>query len=163
MEFEEVIAGRRSIRSYRPDPVPEEKLQKLYRALQLAPSGGNNEPYCFIFVQDEEKRRQIAEEAGNQDFLKEAPLLMVAVCDEGGAFNTAIAVDHMILAAADQGLGTCWVGWFDEEPVRQVLGIPQEKEIPIMVPIGFPGEEPEPRPRKPLDELIMTDEYRDSD
>ncbi len=160
MEFREVIERRRSIRKYGPDPVPEEKLRRLYEALQLAPSGGNKEEYAFVFVTDAEKRRRIAEEAGHQDFIGQAPVLMLAVCEPGREFDVAIAVDHMVLAAADEGLGTCWVGWFEREPVRQALGIPERKAVPIMVTIGYADEAPECRSRKPLDELIMLNEYR---
>ncbi|MFW6189105.1 MAG: nitroreductase family protein [Planctomycetota bacterium] len=159
MELMDVIRKRRSVRSYRPDPVPEQTLEVLFEALQAAPSGSNRQDYAFIFVQDAEKRRRIADRAGHQDFLSEAPLLMVAVCEPGRAFNVAIAVDHMILAATDEGLGTCWVGWFEEDPVRRILGVPDDKEVPIMVPIGYAAEQPEPRERKPLDRLIMRDAY----
>ncbi len=160
MEFMEVIAKRRSIRKYKPDPVPEEKLQKLYEALRLAPSGGNRQNYSFIFVIDAEKRKRIATEAEIQGFLAEAPVLMVAVCDPGNEFNVAIAVDHMILSATNEGLGTCWVGWFEQEPVKQILGIPDSKVVVILVPIGFPDENPGPRPRKPLEQLIMIDSFK---
>ena len=77
-----------------------------------------------------------------------------------GGFDVAIAVDHMILAATDEGLGTCWVGWSDREPVKRVLWIPDSKEVPILVTIGHPLEEPGPRERKSLEELIMYDEYQ---
>ncbi|MGB9596564.1 MAG: nitroreductase family protein, partial [Candidatus Poribacteria bacterium] len=160
MDFWEVITKRRSIRKYKPDPIPEGKLQKLYEALRLAPSGGNRQNYSFIFVMDEEKRKRIATEAGHQGFLEEAPVLMVAVCDPGNEFNVAIAVDHMILSATNEGLGTCWVGWFEREPVKKILGIPDSKVAVILVPIGFPDENPDPRPRKSLDQLIMIDSFR---
>jgi len=159
MEFRDVIETRRSIRKYRPDTIPQDKLRRLQEALQLAPTGANRQNFAFIFVTDAEKRAQIASEAGHQEFLAQAPVLMIAVCDPGESFNTAIAVDHMVLAATDEGLGTCWVGWFERGPVRRILGIPQEKEVPIIVAIGYADEQPEARPRKPLDALIMTDGY----
>jgi nitroreductase len=160
MELREVIAKRRSVRKYGKRAVSERKLRRLCEALQLAPSGGNKQNYAFIFVTEVDKRRQIAEQAGHQGFLGEAPVLVVAVCEPGGAFNVAIAVDHMILAATNEGLGTCWVGWFEREPVKRILGIPDSKEVPIMVTIGHAAEKPAPRPRKPLEELIMHDRYR---
>jgi nitroreductase len=159
MELKEVLATRRSIRKYSKRAVSERKLKRLFSALQIAPSGGNRQDYSFIFVKDERKRRRIFKKAGHQDFVGEAPVLMVAVCKPGGAFNVAIAVDHMILAATDEGLGTCWVGWFEREPIKQILGIPEEMEVPIMVTIGHPAEGPAARPRKPLKELIMRDGY----
>ena len=86
-------------------------------------------------------------------------MLMVACCDKGYAFDVAIAVDHMILAATDEGLGSCWVGWFEREPVHRLLGIPDTMEIPILVPLGYGDTNPAARPRKKLDELIARDAY----
>jgi nitroreductase len=159
MEFKELIAARRSIRKYKSHPVPPAKLLKLQEALRIAPSGANKQDFAFIFVTDPRKRGRIASEAGHQDMLAQAPMLMVAVCAPGESFNVAIAVDHMVLAATDEGLGTCWVGWFERDPVKRILGIPDSKEVPIIVTIGFADEQPEARPRKPLDKLIMKDGY----
>jgi nitroreductase len=154
MEFTEVIMSRRSIRKYRPDPVPEEKLRRLQEALRAAPTGSNRQPFKFIFVANEELRTQVAAASPTQECLKQAPVLMVATCQKGRSFDTAIAVDHMILTATNEGLGTCWIGWFDRGVVAKALGIGEEYEIPIMVPIGYAAEAPGPRPRKPLEELI---------
>ncbi len=159
MDFAKVIANRRSVRKYASKPVPARKLQKLYEALQQAPSGGNHQNYCFIFVHDAAARMQIATEACHEEFAKEAPVLMVACCEPGGAFDVAIAVDHMVLAATNAGLGTCWVGWFERDVVKRILGIPAAKEVAIMVAVGYAAEEPAARPRKPLGELIMADKY----
>ena len=159
MEFKEVIAARRSIRKYKSKPVSKTKLLTLQKALRTAPSGANRQDFAFIFVTDPEKRARIAAEAGHQDFLTQAPVLVAGVCGQGGSFDVAIAVDHMILAATDQGLGTCWVGWFEREPVKRILGIPQAKEVPILVAIGYADEKPDARARKPLDKLIMKDAY----
>jgi len=154
MEFMDVISKRRAIRRYKPDPVPEEIMQKLYKAIQSAPSGNNRQPYRFIFVKDAAKRREIAEKACHQEFISEAPVLMVATCEKGRAFDVAIAVDHMILAATDAGLGTCWIGWFERDVMRKILDIPEDKEIPIMVTIGYADEKPPVKERKPISELI---------
>jgi nitroreductase len=162
MELRDVIARRRSIRKYSKRRIGQAKVRRLQRALQAAPSGGNRQEYQFIFVTDEEKRRQIAARAGHQEFLFEAPLIVAAVCKPGGEFNVAIAMDHMILTATDQGLGTCWVGWFERGPVRRILGIPRSKAVPILVTVGYAAETPKARPRKPLAELIATDAYRKS-
>jgi nitroreductase len=159
MEFRDVIAARRSIRKYKNRPVGQAKLRRLQEALRMAPSGANRQDYAFIFVTDPQKRAQIASEAGHQEFLGQSPVLMVAVCPPGAEFNAAIAVDHMVLAATDEGLGTCWVGWFERGPVRRILGIPEGKEVPILITIGYADEQPEARPRKPLSKLIMKDAY----
>ncbi len=159
MEFKDVIAARRSIRRYKKRTVGKARLRRLQQALRTAPSGANRQDYAFIFVTDPKKRAQIAKEAGHQEFLAQAPVLVVAVCTPGESFNVAIAVDHMILAATDEGLGTCWIGWFEREPVKRILGIPEAKEVPILVTVGYAAEDPDPRPRKPLSRLIMQDAY----
>ncbi len=154
MEFKSVITTRRAIRRYKPDPIPENKLQSLYKALQAAPTGNNRQPFKFIFVKDPEMRRMIVSQACHQEFLAQPPILLVACCEKGDSFNVAIAVDHMILAATDEGLGTCWVAWFDAEKVKALLNIPAQLEVPIIVPIGIAGENPAQKPRKSLEELI---------
>ena len=159
MELAHVLSERRSIRKYRPDPVSEEKLRKLYEALRLAPSGNNQQPYNFVFVKDADLRQQLAAQACHQPFLAEAPVLMVACCDAGREFDVAIAVDHMILAATDEGLGTCWVGWFERDVAERILGIGDGRKATILVPIGYADETPDARPRKPMPELIMIDRY----
>jgi nitroreductase len=159
MELAQVLSKRRSIRKYRPDPVPEEKLRRLYEALRLAPSGNNQQPFSFIFVKDAGLRQQLAAEACHQPYIAQAPVLMVACCDAGHEFDVAIAVDHMILAATDEGLGTCWVGWFEHDVAERILGIGDGKKATILVPIGYADETPDARPRKPLSELIMIDRY----
>lgn len=160
MELQEVMAKRRSIRSYQKRRVGKAKLRRLQKALQIAPTGSNKQEFQFIFVTDEKRLQRIARQAGHQDFLAEAPLIVVAVCEPGGEFNVAIAMDHMVLAATNEGLGTCWIGWFEREPVRKILRIPRDKDVAIMVTVGHPGEEPEPRSRKPLEQLISENTYR---
>ena len=154
MEFSNVIASRRAIRKYSHEAIPEEKLQKLYQALQLAPTANNGQPFKFIFVKDEEKRHQIVTKACHQEYLLQPPIIMVAYCEKGYAFDVAIAVDHMTLAATDEGLGTCWIGWFDQEVVKKLLDIPEHMEVPILVPIGFAVENPTARKRKEISELV---------
>jgi nitroreductase len=109
MEFTEVISRRRAVRHYKNDPIPQEVMTRLYEALRLAPSGNNRQPYRFYFVTDAAKRREIVTKACHQKFILEAPVIMAATCERDDAFNVAIAVDHLILAAANEGLGTCWV------------------------------------------------------
>ena len=162
MELRDVIAKRRSIREYSKRKVGQAKVRRLQKALQMAPSGGNRQNYQFIFVTDQEKRQQIAAKAGHQQFLFDAPLIVAAVCKPGAEFNVAIAIDHMILVATDEGLGSCWIGWFEHGPVRRILGIPRSQAVPILVTVGYAAETPKARPRKPLAELIATDAYRKS-
>ena len=159
MEFTTLIQSRRSIRNYKSTPVPADIVDKLCLALQSAPTGSNKQPFEFIFVKDAELRRRVAEEACHQEHIGQAPLIMVACCEKGQSFNVAIAVDHMILAAANEGIGSCWVGWMEADVIKRILGIPDELEVPIIVPLGYANEEPPAKERKTIDELVKFDRY----
>jgi nitroreductase len=165
MNVHQAIKTRRSVRSYKPDPVPEEKLKKILEAARLAPSAHNEQEWKFIVVRDAEKRKKLAE----QDFVGEAPVVIVAVALEpeevmgtgvpNYAVELAIAVDHMTLAAVEEGLGTCWVGSFSQEKVKKVLGIPERYKVVVLLPLGFPADKPEPKSRKNLEEIICYENY----
>ena len=159
MQYQDLIKKRRSNRSYKTDMIPDDKMKKLYEALQIAPSGSNKQDFKFIFVTDTNLRKEIAQKACHQDFIQEAPILMIAVCKKGYEFNTAIAVDHMILQATDIGLGTCWINWFGRDLPRELLNIPDELSIPIMVSIGYANDAPDAKSRKNIDQLICHNKY----
>ncbi len=159
MEFSEVVFSRRSIRQYKKDSVPDEVLKRLFEAMSAAPSGNNHQPYKFIFIKKEEVRKKIASQACHQDFLFDAPVLVAACCEKDRAFDTAIAMEHLILAATNEGLGSCFIGWFEGDMVRKILTIPDAYEIPILAAIGYADESPAARERKPLEELISFDRF----
>jgi len=154
MDFNEVIKKRRAIRKYKKKEVSDEKLQKLYEAIKLAPSGNNRQPYKFLFVKDTEKRKEIVSKACHQDFLYDAPILMIACCEKGKNFDTAIAVENMVLAATNEGLATCYIGWFERDVVSKILNIPDGMEPCILVPIGYGDETPEEKDKKSIEELV---------
>lgn len=156
MEFADVIQRRRSVRHYRNDPVPRDMLERLYQALRVAPSTANRQERSFYFVQNLEKRRAIVTQAcHNQLFILEAPILVAASCKKDYAIDLAIAVDHLVLAATNEGLGTCWISWFEQDKVKEILEIPESRDLPLLVPLGFAAESPEPRSRKSLEDLIV--------
>ena len=159
MDFEQVIAKRRSIRSYKDKCISDDIIEKLKYALSVAPSGNNRQPYKFIFIKNDELRRDIAQKACHQDFISQAPLICVACCEKGHSFDTAIAIDHMVLEAVNCGLGACWIGWFEKETVRSLLDIPADMEIPILTTLGYYDTQPEPKDRKALSEIISADRY----
>jgi len=161
MDFTDVIKARRSIRKYKRDPIPEDVYQRLYESLSLAPTGGNQQPYHFIFVNDEKTRWKIVSDGCHQEYFFDAPLLVVACCEPGKEFDVAIAMDHLILAATNEGLGTCWAGGgIVMEEFRKILGVPQKMHTPIFTPVGYPAESPDAKPRKPLNKLISIDAYK---
>jgi len=168
MEFQELVRRRRSIRAYRPDPVEEEKLRRVLEAGRLAPSAANRQPWHFIVVRDPEKRGMLRR-AYNREWFVSAPVIIVACADPTRAWrrgdgeeywkvDVAIAMEHIVLAAANEGLGTCWIGAFDERAVKEALGIPDHIRVVAMTPLGYPAESKgEVTDRKPLEEIVHYD------
>jgi nitroreductase len=162
------IKGRRSIRKYSNKPVEEEKLLKVLEAARLSPSARNQQDWKFIVVRDDKTREELTEAIG-QSFVGEAPIILVNCGTEpegvmrGGqpryTVDLSIATAYMILEAYEQGLGTCWLGSYDEDKVKDVLGIPEEVRVVAITPLGYPDESPSPRPRKELDEIISYDKF----
>ncbi|ACX52178.1 nitroreductase [Ammonifex degensii KC4] len=165
----EVIKKRCSVRQYKEDPVPRELIEQILEAARWAPSAGNLQPWFFYVITDAGRRRCLAAAAWGQKFVGEAPVLIV-VCAEpqrsaqhygerGRSLyciqDTAAAIQNLLLAATAYGLGTCWVGAFDENQVRHCLGIPPERRPVAIVTLGYPQSWPEKRTsRRPLDEIV---------
>lgn len=165
-----LLKTRRSIRRYKPDPVPDELVAQLLEAGRWAPSASNRQPWEFIVVRDEAIRQQVAQHAAFY-FIKwahvgEAPLLIV-LC--GNARNPAyrrflhedvgLAGGQIMLQAKALGLGTCWIGALDRKAIAAILKLPEHLEIVGLLTVGFPAEDPPPPPRKPLAEIVHYDVY----
>jgi len=167
MDFYEVIRGRRSVRAYRTDPVEEDRLRRVLEAARAAPSAANRQPWHFVVIRDAGLRARMLE-AYSQPWFAQAPVIVCACARPAEAWqrgdgknysdvDVTIAMDHLILAAAAEGLGTCWIGAFKPDRLREVLGLPADLEPVALTPLGYPAQSPEPRPRKPLEEIV---EYR---
>lgn len=162
------IQGRRSIRKYSNKPVEDEKLLKILEAARLAPSARNRQNWKFIIVKDSKIRKELTETIG-QPFVGEAPIILVCCGTEPESImkcgqprytvDLSIATAYMILEAYEQGLGTCWLGKFDEGMVKKVLDIPENIRVVAITPLGYPEESPLQKPRKRLDEIISYDKY----
>jgi len=169
MEVKEAILQRKSIRGYKKTPVPEEKLNAVLEAAHMAPSGANRQPWKFIVVRDSEKRKQLAVTTGGQAHVAGAPVIIAAVatnpdfimmCDVPGyPVDLAIAVDHMTLAAVDEGLGTCWIGAFKQDKAREILGVPDSCKIVTLLTLGYAEDKGRPKDRKSIGEIICYDTY----
>ena len=177
MNVHDAIKNRRSVREYSSRPIPDEAMQRLRDSLRLAPSACNLQPWRFLFVTDEQLRRKLAEAANGQTFVAKAPLIVVACGypdvaykQMGGYGNSvnidvAIALDHLMLAAVAEGLGTCWIGAFDEGRVKKLLEAPERVKVVAMTPVGFPASADLIRPvasaaRKPEAEVFSFERYR---
>ena len=169
MEFKEVIRKRESVRSFLDKPIPDEKLRNVLEAARLAPSGSNRQDMKLIVVRDAKKREALAHAAHSQHFVGEAPVVIVAVstnpervmhCEVPSyAMDIAIAVDHMTLAAVDEGLGTCWIGLFSQEQVKNIVGIPDKYKVATLFPLGFPKKERGVKSRKPFDDIVYHESF----
>jgi nitroreductase len=151
---------RRSVRKYTDDPIPEEHLKLILEAARRAPTGANRQKWRMVVVTDPEVRRRTAEACNGQMWMAGAPVILclVTLPDEGKV-NGAIVLDHAILAATSLGYGTCWIGAYSAEQVKQVLGIPEDHGIVCLTPLGVPAEQPAARSRKAPAELFMKDRF----
>lgn len=163
MEVFEAIAKRRSIRAYKSEPVPEESLAKVLEAARMAPSAGNRQEYKFVVVKDEATRKALVPACNNQAFVGDAGVVIVGCATNPARryspVDVAIALDHMTLVAASLGLGTCWIGAFSEEKVKQVLGIPDGVTVWCLLPLGVPATEGAMRSRKAKGDLFPVDKW----
>jgi nitroreductase len=170
MEYFELIAARYSVRAYRPDLVEDEKLQAVLNAARLAPTAANRQPIQLIVMYTAGREEEIGK-IYRRPWFVQAPIV-IAVCAissqawvrESDRFNArlidaAIVVDHLILAATSLGLGTCWVAAFNVEAARSVLRLPDEVEPIIFTPLGYPADEPGPKIRKPLTEMVRYEHW----
>jgi nitroreductase len=169
MDFFELINKRYSVRSYKPDDVEEEKLQKVLQAARLAPTAVNKQPFQIMVIKTRGREDDLRRIYGANWFL-EAPLV-ICVCarpslgwtrKDGKNYtevDAAIVMDHLILAATSLGLGTCWIAAFDLEAAREVLGIPDEVLPLLFTPLGYPADERPVKKRKKLEELVRYDKW----
>ncbi len=166
MSFLEIVRKRRSIRRYKSDPVPRKKLEYILEAGRLSPSCGNRQCWKFVVVTDQAKKKAIA----TRDWIAEAPAIIVGCArpeQSGSRFgqqyymlDMGIAMEHMVLAAAEQGLGTCWIGaTFDEGDVKKALGVPGEVRVVGLLPLGYPAETPGPKDRKPMEDFVSYEKW----
>lgn len=173
MNFPDLCRRRQSCRKYQPEPVPRELIDQCLEAARLAPSACNSQPWTFIVTDQPAARDALAEAAFSgmynmNRFAAGAPVLVTVITERskylarlGGHFrgvqysliDIGIACEHFILQAAEQGLGSCWFGWFNEKAVKQVLDLPRDAHIDVMISLGYPADTPRDKKRRPLDEI----------
>ncbi len=164
MEFSHLVEERYSVRAFRPDTVEQEKLDRVLEAARLAPTAANRQPFQLIVIQTQGREEELRAVYDKAWFVE--PPLVVCACglpEEGWTrrdgksyvdVDVAIVMDHLILAATNEGLGTCWVGAFDPAAARRVLGLPNNVEPVAFTPLGYPADEARPKKRKPIQELV---------
>ncbi len=167
MELSEVIQKRYSVRGYKPDPVEEEKLLAVLEAARQAPTAGNRQRFQLIVIHTKGREEELGRIYGAEWFVQ-APVVICACRypmdperkrKDYTDVDIGIVVDHLILKAAELGLGTCWIGAFDPQVTRQVLGLPDEIEPVVFTPLGYPDAPPRGTDRKPLSELVRYEHW----
>ena len=169
MELYEAIRTRYSVQAYQAKSVEDDKLARVLEAARLAPSGSNRQPWKFVVVRDAETRAKLAVACNNQKFVGQAPVVIVGVglmpdrsmsCDvPGDPVDVAIALEHIALAATAEGLGTCWIGAFKQDQVRQAVGVPETAKVIEVMPLGYPADAIRPKDRKPLEEIVSHEKF----
>ena len=181
MALLDLIKHRKSVRNFLEKPVEREKIMMCLEAARLAPSESNSQPWRFIVVDNKELKDKLCDAAFSgiywiNAFCKTAPVIVVVISEKskflariGGVLrgtkyyliDIGIACEHFVLEAEDLGLGTCWIGWFNERAVKSILNIPQNKKIDIMIALGYYDREklgPE-HSRQPIDEIVSFNSY----
>ena len=166
MNFLELVKSRYSVRSFQERNVEPEKLAYLLECARLAPSACNRQPWRLIVVREKALREAVCDAAARFVWMREAPLLVVVCVDESEAWvrgadsrnhadvDAAIVTEHLVLAAAEQGLGSCWVCAFDPTKCRAALSIEEPLRPVAILPIGYPADEHQTRPRKTTNEIV---------
>lgn len=177
MDFYKVIENRTSSKSFEPTTIPDEKLDKIINAALMAPSWKNKTCYEFIFINQKDTKEKIANAILNgtdktADSVKQAPLIAVIVANPAESGNNddksyflvdcGIAMEHLVLAATNEGYGTCWIGSFDEDSIRQILNVPQKYRVVAMTPIGETNEKTEHYPPKDISQHIFYNNWENS-
>jgi len=170
MDVMEAIKRRFSVRDYLDKEVEEEKLNSILEAARLAPSASNRQEWRFVIVRDKGTKEKLMRVAKNQSFVSQTPIVIaccavdtshIMSCGQPSyVIDVAIAIDHMTLKATEEGLGTCWIGAFSEDKVKEILGIPKEARVVELLTIGYPKSKPPPRKdRKRLDKIVMYEKW----
>lgn len=173
MDVFEAIKGRRSIRSYKKQDLPDDIVKKLVETAIMAPSAGNIHPYQLVIVRSEKIRSQLSKAAFNQKMLLEVPVVIVVCVDEKQASkkyadrgkklyciqDSAAVIQNILLAAYSLGLGTCWIGAFNEDDAKKALNAPKEMRPVAIIPVGYPNESPQQTSRRSFDEVVFKETF----
>ena len=173
MDVKDAIKRRRSVRSFKSDPIPEEDLNTILEAARWAPSAGNCQPLELIVVEQEETKKRLAEAALDQSFIEEAPVIIVVCANvprtekrygkRGTNLyiiqDTAASVQNIHLTAYSLGYATCWVGAFDDDKVSKVVETPEKVRPLAIIPIGKPNEAPTAPNRRSLKDITHEEKY----
>ena len=173
MDVKDAIQKRRSVRSFKDRKVSRSKIEELLESVRMAPSASNRQDWKFLVVDDHATREKLYSAAKRQEFVREAPVVIAGVATEPdkemtckvrpGTVDLAIALDHLTLQAAEEGLGTCWIGAFDQKKTKEILNLPKEYKVIALMPLGYPNHELKKgkKQRKPLKAIFSYNHYEE--
>jgi nitroreductase len=162
MEVKGAIRSRRSVRKYKPKELPDDVLEHLLEMARAAPSGANRQSWEMVVITDRLKLRGLVPICKDQSFIGDCSAFLVGVDDpqqKWAKVDLIIAMDHLSLAAVEEGLGTCWIGAFDRERMAEHAGLPTDREVTVCMALGYPDETPPARGRKRMEELFHWERY----
>jgi nitroreductase len=168
MTIFEAIRKRYSCRAYIDKPIEKEKLDQIFEAARLAPSAKNLQDWRFVVVSDKDKKVQVAESTNHPEVFGKAAVLIAACSNSNyimrcgqpvASIDVAIALEHICLQATELGLATCWIGSFEPEKVRKVLGIPQDIAVIELMALGYPTDKAKKPSREPIDNIVCYDKW----
>ena len=172
MDFYEVIENRHSVRLFKEDPISKAILDRILEAARRSPSANNKMPWKLVVVSEKNKRDAIAKSGVYGKFLSQSPVVVIGLGDPSAApkwhvVDTTIALEHIVLAATTEGLGTCWIGSFDEARVKEIIGAPANLKVVAIIALGYErngldilGKANKViRPTKSLDELVRREDF----
>ena len=162
MDVKDAIQARRSIRAYEKKKIPDDTMADLLDSMRLAPSANNQQRWTIIVVTDDELKKKLVSVSGNQRFVGECSAYLVGVTEPGAYYSTVdmtIALDHLTLRAVELGLGTCWIGDFEPDKIKGVLGVPNDRDVAICMTLGYPAQSHGTRKRKSLSSLFHANRW----
>jgi len=165
MSLLDVLLSRRSVRNYEKREIPKDVLDKILEAGRQAPSAANRQPYHFVVLTDYETKKELSKGLFNR-FIKDSPVTIAGCANTGeiltgkwAVVDTSIALQNMVIAAWAMGVGSCWIGDFKEEKVKQLLNIPDKWKVVALVSFGYPAEQPQPKKKKPVEEIVSYNRF----
>jgi len=168
MSLVDILLSRRSVRKYEPREIPKDVLDKILEAGRQAPSAANRQPYHFVVLTDYDIKKELSGGLFNR-FIKDSPVVIAGCADTGAVLtgrwavvDTSIALQNMVIAGWAMGVGSCWIGDFNEEKVKQLLNVPDKWRVVALVSFGYPAEQPQQKKKKPVEEIVSYNKFKNS-
>lgn len=162
MDVLEVIKTRRSIRKYKPQRIPDDILHSILDSARFAPSASSRYPWGLVVVRDTDTKKSLSMACNNYPYVKDCDTVIVGFGDPSQKYfvtDLSVAMEHIALTAWDNGIGSCWIGYFNEDMIKMLLHIPQDRVVVACMTLGYPDESPGQRPKKELSDIVFWERF----